>query len=270
MKKTVLITGSSSGIGRATVIYFQQKGWNVAATMRSPEKEEELTKLENVICIKLDVTDTLSIKRAIKKCLETFGVVDVVVNNAGYGVVGPFEFASEDQIVKQFSTNVFGVMTVIRELLPYFRSKRKGVIVTVSSMGGRFGLPLYSLYHATKFALEGFTESLFYELRQFNIKLKLVEPGVIKTEFYSRSAELLLNPIKDYDSYLHRVLPSFLRSGSRGASPEVVAKVIFEAANDSSRRLRYSASTLGRLLIFLRRYLPDRIFMYAVERASVK
>lgn len=189
--KTILITGSSSGIGRATALYFATKGWNVAATMRSPQREFELAKLPNVKVYPLDVTRPETIKEAVAAAISDFGGIDVVVNNAGYGGVGIFEAASQEQIERQFGTNVFGVMNVIREILPHFRERKGGTIINVTSVGGIITFPIYSVYHATKWAVEGFAESLQYELKPFNIKVKNIEPGAIKTDFYDRSQDLL-------------------------------------------------------------------------------
>ena len=132
--------------------------------MRTPEKSEDLQKIADVETFRLDVTDVDSIKSAIDGTLEKFGRIDAVVNNAGYGLVGAFEAATQEQIEKQFQTNVFGLMNVCREILPYFREQKRGTIVNVASVGGRITFPLYSLYHATKWAVEGFSESLQYEL----------------------------------------------------------------------------------------------------------
>lgn len=144
---TVLITGASSGIGRATAIYFQQKGWNVVATMRNPSREQELNQLPNLKCLPLDVLDESTIRDALVEAIQLFGGLDVVVNNAGYGAIGPFEAASPEQVKKQFDTNVFGIMNVMREILPYFREKRSGLFINVASVGGQIAWPLYSLYH---------------------------------------------------------------------------------------------------------------------------
>ena len=179
MKKTVMITGTSSGIGKATVLEFAKMGWNVIATQRNPEKEFDFSKLPNVKLYALDVTNLDSIKQAISQAQNDFGKIDVVVNNAGYGVDGAFEAMSDDIIEKQFNTNVFGLMRVTREVIKHMRPNGGGTIIQISSMGGKITFPLYSIYHATKFAVEGFTESLQYELRQFNIKMKLIEPGPI-------------------------------------------------------------------------------------------
>src|SRR5262249_4986233 len=150
MGKTVLITGSSTGIGKAAALLFQKNGWNVAATMRTPERAGDLFKLPNVACLRLDVTDTETITQAVKDAVARFGSIDVLVNNAGYGLVGPFEASTKENIERQFNTNLFGLMETTRAILPHFREKRNGVLINVASMGGRITFPLYSLYHATK------------------------------------------------------------------------------------------------------------------------
>jgi NADP-dependent 3-hydroxy acid dehydrogenase YdfG len=187
MSKTVLITGASTGIGKATAQLFQQQGWNVVATMRSPEKSPELSDLPNVLCLPLDVTKADTIQAAIDRAIAEFGTIDVLINNAGYALIGAFEACDMADIRGQFETNVFGLMEVTRAILPHFRLRQQGILVNVASMGGRVAFPIYSPYHATKWAVDGFSESLQYELRQFNIKVKIIEPGAIKTDFYSRS-----------------------------------------------------------------------------------
>lgn len=270
-KKTVLITGSSTGIGKATADYFASKGWNVAATMRTPEKATGFAKSDHLRLYALDVTNVESIKKAVDLVIQDFGNIDVVVNNAGYGAVGIFEKASKEEIQKQFDTNVFGVMNVIRELLPYFRQMNDGTIINVTSMGGLITFPLYSLYHGTKWALEGFAESLQYELRQFNIKIKNVEPGAIKTDFYTRSMNVFSNPdVKDYDRFEKVVFNNTLKAETNAPGPLVVAKTIFRAANSTSFRLRYPVGGQGPMLLVIRRILPLSWFRGIVRLATEK
>ncbi|MEI9918097.1 MAG: SDR family oxidoreductase [Bacteroidota bacterium] len=270
MTKTILITGSSTGIGKTIAAYFQAMGWNVAATMRDPGKETELTELENIKCIRLDVTDEASIQSAIEETITTFGGIDVIVNNAGYGTLGPFEAASKEQIQRQFDTNVFGLMNVTRAILPYFRSKRSGTIINIASVGGRMTWPLYTLYHGTKWAVEGFSESLQYELRPFNIRIKIIEPGSIKTDFWGRSQEVVFKRGLDvYEEYVNIVVPNLQKSGANAPEADVVASAVYKAATDNSWRLRYSIAG-AKWTLFLRRIIPTRWFNAAVRRAVEK
>ena len=258
MTKTILITGASTGIGKATAILFQQQGWNVAATMRSPQNATDLQHLDNLLCLYLDVTNSDSIQQAIGQTLQEFGSIDVLVNNAGYGLTGPFEACTSEQIEKQFATNVFGLMDVTRAILPHFRQQQYGIILNITSIGGRLTIPLYSLYHATKWAVEGFSESLQYELEPWNIKIKIVEPGPIQTDFYDRSARMAGGPVlANYQSFVEKVMPKLKQAGSQGSPPEVVAKAIYQAATDNSWQLRYPAGGNAGLLLFLRKILPD-------------
>ncbi len=266
MKKTVLITGTSSGIGKSTALYFASKGWNVAATMRTPEKEKELSKVDGIKLFKLDVTDPISIQSAIEESINVFGGIDVVVNNAGYGGVGVFEAASQEQIQRQFDTNVFGVMNVTRAILPYFRQKKAGTIINVTSVGGLITFPIYSVYHSTKWAVEGFAEALQYELRPFNIKIKNIEPGAIKTDFYDRSQDLFKKEgLTDYDNYAKVAFTNTQNAGVNAPGPDVVAKKIYKAALDRSFRLRYPAGPQAPALLFLRRLLPLNWFRGIVK-----
>jgi NAD(P)-dependent dehydrogenase (short-subunit alcohol dehydrogenase family) len=265
--KTILITGASTGIGKATALLFQKKGWNVIATMRSPEKGVELQQLDRCAVLPLDVTDIVSIERAIAAGIERFGPIDAVVNNAGYALMGAFEPCDPAQIEKQFATNVFGLMAVIRALLPHFRQKRSGTIINVASMGGRITFPAYTLYHSTKWAVEGFSESLQYELAPFNIRVKIIEPGPIKTDFYDRSADVGQGQGKEaYQTFLDQVMPPMDKFGQEGSPPEAVAEVIFKAATDSSKRLRYPAGSIAGWILLLRKVLPDPLFFGFVHQ----
>jgi NADP-dependent 3-hydroxy acid dehydrogenase YdfG len=275
MTKTVFITGASSGIGKATALLFHQQGWQVVATMRSPDRflqaSPEFAKLERLLILRLDVTEPESITKAMNTAIDKFQSIDAVVNNAGYALVGAFELVTPAQIQNQFDTNVFGLMAVTRASLPHMRQRQQGTIVNLASVGGRVAFPLYSLYHATKWAVEGFSESLQHELRQFNIKVKIIEPGPIKTDFYDRSADISTSSeIPTYDRFAAQVMPQMLKAGEEGATPEQVAQTIYKACSDRSWRLRYIPDHNARLLLFLRKLLPDTLFTKIVQTVLIK
>jgi NADP-dependent 3-hydroxy acid dehydrogenase YdfG len=267
MEKVIMITGASSGIGNHTAKLFQTKNWKVAATMREPEKASDLQHIVDIECLRLDVTDPASIRSAIDETLAKFGRIDAILNNAGYAVLGPFEAATDEQIERQFQVNVFGVMNVCREILPYFREQKRGIIVNVASVGGRITFPLYSLYHATKWAVEGFTESLHYELEPLNIRVKIIEPGPIRTDFYDRSLEMAhKDGLTAYDQIVSRGLPNIRKAGETAPDGSVVAQTIYDAVTDGSARIRYGVNTKGALLA--RRFLPERVF-YAIMKKVI-
>ncbi len=269
--KTIFLTGASSGIGLATALYFFERGWNVVATMRNPDKrrtplhEKGLPDL-----LHLDVMDPASIRAAIQCALDKYQKIDVLVNNAGYAAYGPFEATTREQAARQFDTNVFGLMEVTREILPIFRRQQGGVLINVASMGGRIGFPLYTLYNSTKWAVEGFSEALQYELRPLNIKVKLIEPGVIKTDFFERS----LDPVDTTalaDAYGKMMKRGEKRTGERvlrtGSEPRLAAGTIYRAATDGSWRLRYTVGNDAWQVSLLRRLLPEGMFYWVLEKA---
>ncbi|MDI1234177.1 MAG: SDR family oxidoreductase [bacterium] len=267
MNKTIFITGASTGIGKATAIYFAEQGWNVAATMRTTAKGADLLKYTNVKVWPLDVMQTESISTAIDQTIAHFGGIDVIFNNAGYALVGAFEAMSDAQLRQQFDTNVFGVMNVTRAILPYFREKKGGTIINTTSMGGIITFPLYSVYHSTKWALEGFMESLQFELRAHHIKIKNIEPGAIKTDF-DTAIDFVSSAA--YDPYATNTHHSMLENYKQAPGPIVVAKKVWQAANDSSYRLRYPVGGLGPLLIIMRKVLPFSWFTALVRLATEK
>ncbi len=261
MSKTILITGASSGIGRATAKLFAENGWNVAATMRSPEEEKELKELSNLKLYKLDVTKKEDLQSIISKVEKDFSSIDVLFNNAGYGAVGAFEKSSEEEVLQQFRVNLFGVMDLTREFIPYFRNKGEGMIINTSSVVGRFTIPLYSLYCSSKWALEGFTEALQFELRQFNIQVKLIEPAAIKTDFHGRSLKVFENDsVKGYEKMEKNILSGMKKRNEKAPGPEVVAETVFKAATDGKYKLRYPTGKGASAVLLARKILPTSWF----------
>ncbi len=267
--KTVLITGCSSGFGEAAAHRFARADWNVVATMRDLKGAPQFP--ASVLATRLDVQDRASIQAAIRDGIERFGAIDAVVNNAGFGLFGPFETTPTAKVLEQFDVNVFGLMDVVREILPHFRSRKSGHIVNVTSGAGVFGLPFISLYSASKFAVEGFSESLSHELLPFGIRVKLVEPGgVTSTKFGVRSGvEGGSAPtMPDYQpvfSSASKVFAAISASRSSGTSEEV-ADVIFEAANDGSDRLRYVATEGIKPWVRARRETSEDEYMSLMRR----
>jgi NADP-dependent 3-hydroxy acid dehydrogenase YdfG len=266
MKKTILITGASSGIGRATAQLFQSKDWNVIATMRNPENETELAALENVLVTKLDVLDLESIQNAVNEGVQKFGQIDVLLNNAGYGAYGTLESFSREKIVRQFNTNVIGLLDVTKAILPHFRQNKSGIIINISSIGGKITFPLGALYHGTKFAVEGISESLSFEVEQFGGQVKIVEPGMIATEFAGRSFDFSNDETMVEYQKIVGALMSAMPTMAQNASPaNVVAEVIFEAATDGKNQLRYTAGEDARVLMANRKQFDDVTFIGGIK-----
>lgn len=266
MKQTILITGASSGIGKETAKLFQSKGWNVIATMRNPDKETELKQLENVLVSQLDVLDVDSIQNAFKEGLQKFGSIDVLLNNAGYGAYGPLEAFSRDQVLRQFNTNVIGLLDVTKAVLPHFRQNKKGIIINISSIGGKMTFPLGSLYHGTKFAVEGISESLNYEVEQFGGQVKIVEPGMIATDFSGRSFDFTNDEsMVEYQKIVGALMTAMPTMGENASPASVVAEVIFEAATDGKNQLRYTAGEDAKMLMANRNQYDDATFIGGIK-----
>lgn len=272
MNKTVLITGSSSGIGKETALFFAEKGWNVIATMRNPDKQKTVSyDNKRIDVFHLDVTDIESIRNVIEFAIKKYSRIDVIVNNAGYTTFGPFEASTKEQLLKQFYTNVFGLMDVIKELLPTFRNQNGGVIINVASMGGRTAFAFYSLYNGSKWAVEGFSEALYLELREFNIKVKIIEPGLVKTDFYGRSKVVLeKKDLNVYNNLVKRAEKHFNNLETIGSHPRVVAKTIYKAATDNSWKLRYQTGKFGKTQSIIRKLFPDRLFHSIIRYVSLR
>jgi len=246
--KVAIVTGSSSGIGYETSIALARDGFITYATMRNlqkgnnirsfRDKEELLLKI-----IKIDVTDDFSVTNAIESIMSESGRIDVLVNNAGYGLAGAFEDLTMDEIKQQYETNFFGVFRVTQAVIPIMRKQKSGIIVNVSSGAGRFGYPGGSAYVSTKFALEGLSESISYELNPFGIKVILVEPGVIRTNFESGmvKAKKSRDPSSAYWGMTQKMDKLFSQLLQNSSPPSLVANIILQAVKSDNPNFRYLA-----------------------------
>jgi NAD(P)-dependent dehydrogenase (short-subunit alcohol dehydrogenase family) len=267
MRKTILITGASSGIGRATALHFQARGWNVVATMRNPDEAGDLAALDHVLVAQLDVLDEGSIDAARDAALARFGGVDVLLNNAGYGAYGPLEAFSMDRIRRQFDTNVIGLLGVTKAFLPHLRERRSGTVVNISSIGGQMTFPLGTLYHGTKFAVEGLSEALHYELEAFGVRVRIVEPGMIATNFGGRSFEFCNDTsLVEYQGTVGKLFAHWSRVASSPSPPSLVAEVIWTAVHDETDRLRFRAGGDAEALLSARAAQDDATFIGGFKR----
>lgn len=267
-QQTVMITGASTGIGRETVKYFQARGWNVVATMRSPDQETELNTLDNVLVAELDVTDSASIKAATEQALAEFGTIDALINNAGYGAYGPLEAFSMDRVRRQFDTNVIGLLEVTKAVIPTMRKNKSGTIVNISSIGGQMTFPLGTLYHGSKFAVEGLSEALHFELEAFGVKVKLVEPGMIATDFGGRSIDFANDEsLQEYQPTIATLMAAWSPENMGVVSePVVVSEVIWNAVTDDSNQLRYRAGPDAEELLTNRKNLDEATFIAGLKQ----
>ena len=248
-QKVAIVTGSSTGIGYETSLALARDGFLTYATMRNVNKAENIksiaTKESLPLHVKqLDVTDDISVKNAVQAISsETGGRVDALINNAGYGLNGAFEDLSMDEIKAQYETNFFGLIRVTQALLPTMRRQKSGTIVNISSGAGRFGFPSGSAYVSTKFAIEGLSESMSYELEPFGIKVVIVEPGVIRTNFGNGLvvAKKSQDPNSPYSMMMKKIANAFEQMTKNASSPDLVANVVLNAVKDENPNLRYLA-----------------------------
>jgi NAD(P)-dependent dehydrogenase (short-subunit alcohol dehydrogenase family) len=242
MTKTVLITGTSSGYGKATAKLFLERGWNVVATMRQPRSDVFNPPGDRLKLLPLDVTNPESINKAIADATAAFGAIDVLVNNAGIGVVGAFEATPMATVREVFETNTFGVMAMTQAVLPQFRARNSGVVVNVTSSVTLARMPLAAAYTASKMAIEGFTGSLAFELEAFNVHVKLVEPGYgPTTRFTSNGGSRMQGLIPQaYAPFAEPIFAAFAHPAAVTTESDV-AEVVWRAANDATGQLRFPA-----------------------------
>jgi len=264
--KTVFITGASTGIGKATALLFHQKGWNVAATMRKPNEVNDLPASGNMLKLALDVLDKTSIAQAVEAAVNKFGKIDALINNAGYAVYGPLEEATDEQIERQFKVNIFGLIDVTKAVLPHMRKQKSGVIVNIGSVGGKITTPLGSLYHSTKFALEGLSESINYELNLLGIKVRIVEPGGVKTDFAGRSMTVVENNNPDYQTIMDKMQAAVGDTKIAINTPAGVARVIYRATVSKGKRIRYVAGGDAKFMLWIKSVFGPRAVMSMMRK----
>ncbi len=263
-ERVILITGCSSGIGRATAIAAAARGHRVFATARNPETLRDLESRGRIRALALDVTDAASIRDAVAAVLAEAGRVDALVNNAGYGQYGAAEDVTAEEWRRQFDVNLFGALETARVVLPAMREKRRGTIVNVSSVAGKIAIPFAAPYCASKHALEAFSDALRVEVAPFGIRVAVIEAGPIETRFGDRAragvARMLASP-GPYSLFYRnaeRAMDTDFQAGK--LPPEAVARVIVEAIESDNPRTRYRITRMARALILLKRLFPDRFF----------
>ena len=272
-KKVAIITGSSSGIGFETSVLLARNGFHTYAAVRNLDKSQPLTDMAkkdglSIQVIELDVSNDKSVKDAINMVLSENKRIDVVVNNAGYALAGSFEEMSMDEIKSQFETNFFGAIRVIQGVLPTMRNQRNGRIVNLSSLGGRIAIPLDSAYHGTKFALEGLSESLQYEVEQFGIKIIIIEPGAIKSNFFNnlKMASKAQRPDSPYTQMMQKLNSGFSFILENAAHPVEVAKVILAAVTSEDPQLRYTVGDDAAMILQAKRTMSDTEFRNLMKK----
>ena len=272
MERVILVTGASSGIGKATAEKLIEEGHTVYGAARRVERMEDLVR-QGGHALSVDVTQHDTIRAAVAQVLEEQGRLDVLVNNAGYAVYGAVEDTTVEDARRQFEVNVFGLAEMTKAVLPTMRQQKSGCIINITSMGGKIYTPLGAWYHATKHALEGWSDCLRLELAPFGIKVVVIEPGAIQTEF----GDVLYQPLLDrsgegpYAAMAQKVAQVIKAAYADGAGspPSVIADVISRAIRASRPKRRYVAGKYARLMMFMRRWFGDRIFDW-VMRSQMK
>ena len=260
-KKIILITGASSGIGQATARLLAQRGHQVFGTSRKPANAK---KIANVEMIALDVCNDDSVTACVKTVLDQAGRLDVLVNNAGYELAGALEELSLEEAKAQFETNFFGVFRMVKAALPFMRQQKHGQIINISSLAGLVTVPFMGIYSASKFALEGYTEGLRYELKPFNIKVSQIEVGFLKTPMMQHR-QVGTKPLSDYDPWRQRALKAICNAEDKAPGPELVAETLLKIISRKKPRLRYVIGQQARFISCLKQFSPAGVFEQGVR-----
>lgn len=266
-EKIAIVTGSSTGIGYETSLYLARNGFKVYATMRNLDKAKMITEVKDneklpIEVLELDVDYNERVKNSIRHIIDQEKRIDVLINNAGYDLAGSLEEMSIDELKAQFETNFFGVVRVIKEVLPIMREQNYGIIVNVSSVGGKVGIPLNSAYIASKFALEGLSDSIRPELQEFGIRVILIEPGVVRSNFFE-NVKMAQNfrPDSPYSNLTQKIFTGFTSlMGDTASSPKEVAHTILGAIIDDNQEIRYVVGKDANSILEKRKKMSDKDF----------
>lgn len=261
MTKTVLVTGASSGIGEATVIYLAQNGYRVFGAARRIEKMQGLKKY-NIQPIAMDVTNDDSIVHGVDQIIKEAARIDILVNCAGLGSYGALEDVPIQEAKNQMEINLFGVARLTQLILPQMRKNKSGKIVNISSVGGKVGLPMGSWYHASKFAIEGLSDSLRNEVKQFGVDVIVIQPGGTKSEMTDIGAADLMRVSgrTDYKDLAIRLEKVYTEMSKEAANPNVIAKLIKKAIEATNPKTRYIGGTMAKPMLLMRKLLSDKLF----------
>ena len=253
--RTVLVTGASSGVGRATALLLAQKGYRVFGTSRHPVSSGDLSQVE---MIELDVRSDESVEACVRAVMNKTDHLDILINNAGFELSGALEEITLNEATGQFDTNFLGVLRMIKAVLPIMRKQKLGQIINISSLAGLVGIPFLGMYTASKFALEGYSEVLRHEVKPFNIHVSMVEPSFLKTPMMN-ARQLAAHPIRDYDQWRNRALAAFIDFEENAPGPELVADKVLKIIKSKSPRLRYILGQQATVVSNLRRFLPEAL-----------
>lgn len=268
-KKIVLISGASTGMGKQTALFLTKYGYIVYAGSRTPEKLTSI-KSEKLIPIKLDITNPLNIKDAITTIKKQHTTIDILINNAGYGLVSTVEDLDEKEMFNQYNINVFGLLRLCKEVIPIMRKQNSGLIINISSFLGKIGLPLLTLYNSSKYAVEGITDSLRYELDEFNIRVHSIMPGFFNTQF---AKENLITNFKTFDKnspykeLVSKLAPKIVEEINNGNDPIEVASIILDIINNKNFPARVTAGEKAKKFLPMKKELSDEDFERRVKES---